>query len=141
MPEGRWILVHALSACVSGAPCRRAAWNYPTKITPAAPLQAFKRNRENGKKWGLSRPAACLVWGGFPYSLLQDFGLGAYWTDSWADEGYICFDKLFGWWILLSECDCAGHQICLDLVCVAPGPTMGHPSRDRGSHMRCKAFP
>ena len=29
---------------------------------------------------------------------------------------------LFGWWTLLQEWTRAGHQVCLDLVCIAPGP-------------------
>ena len=42
-------LVRALSACVGGAPRGRAAWDNPTKITPAARLEALKHTREDGR--------------------------------------------------------------------------------------------
>ena len=63
--------VHALSACVGGAPRRRAAWDDPIKISPAAHLEALKHEREDGRKWRVRWLGAgpCVGW--FPYSLLR----------------------------------------------------------------------
>ena len=68
-------LVRALSACVGGAPRGRAAWDNPTKIPPAAHLEALsmkeRMERFHFRSGGWSGRQQGLVWGGPPCSLFR----------------------------------------------------------------------